>query len=164
MIIGEMKMKKLVMLGMVGAMVLGAQSMVFASSTGVNETIKATLTTPAQKVEVTQMTKIVDMAVVTDSMTAEVRELTAEEKALQKERVKEICEAIGMEYDENTTLDEVFMNLTEAQIDELVEKGIIVVATALVPAMGPEGLEQVGQVSEDTVMAVITVPAEKIQE
>lgn len=153
-------MKKLVMLGMVGAMVLGAQSMVFASTSGTNETIKATATVAAQKIDETKM-EVIEM---TETTPAEVRELTGAEKTAQKERVKEICEAIGMAYDENTTLDEVFMNLTEAQINELAEKGLIEVmlATETVPVITTENTEVV---DGDIIMAVETVTAtEKIQE
>ena len=74
------------------------------------------------------------------SVTAEVRELSEEEIAVQKARVKEICEAVNMTYDEDTTLDDVFMKLTEEQINDLIEQGIIegimaVEVTDAVPAM-----------------------------
>ena len=123
-------MKKLLVVGMVGAMVLGMQNMVFAGVENTQKEIEVVHTIGAELV----------YANTVSSVTAEVRELSEEEIAVQKARVKEICEAVNMTYDEDTTLDDVFMKLTEEQINDLIEQGIIegimaVEVTDAVPAM-----------------------------
>ena len=101
-------MKKLLVVGMVGAMVLGMQNMVFAGVENTQKEIEVVHTIGAELV----------YANTVSSVTAEVRELSEEEIAVQKARVKEICEAVNMTYDEDTTLDDVFMKLTEEQIND----------------------------------------------
>lgn len=127
-------MKKLMKYGMIGAMVLGAQSMVFASS-GVEkvDTLKATVVTESA---LTAVNEKIDGNEIGVSMVAsvEARELTATEKEAMKveEQVlaKEICEALNIQYDETITFGELIGSLTEAQMDALAEKGIIQVMTA----------------------------------
>lgn len=153
-------MKKLMKYGMIGAMVLGAQTMVFANGvTEKLEMIKATKTTEAAISKTTpqdDMSKNEDGTVVAAKTVMAIKAnqneetvikgevvpvasvkattLTAAEKEAMKvadqARVKEICEALDLKYDETTTLDEVFANLTEAQLDTLAEKGIIEVMAA----------------------------------
>ncbi|MGL4343876.1 MAG: hypothetical protein ACRCTE_01625 [Cellulosilyticaceae bacterium] len=142
-------MKKLMMYGMIGMAVLGAQTMVFANSGSDKvETIKATSikavaastanNTALQK-EVNKgdhqlaATLIVDGAVLSEGAVA-FTELTAEQKEeMRKEDeklAKEICEGLGIAYDETKDLGELLGSLTEAQQDTLAEKGILVMMKA----------------------------------
>lgn len=151
-------MKKLMKYGMIGAMVLGAQSMVFASGISPEEG-KMIKVTAAQKgaisatikaetkdlINVDEMSAVkMEKAIVSKDgeenplvesteaamvTMAKATELTKEEKAAEQVRVKEICEALQIEYTEGTTLGDLFEKLTEGQMDQLAQKGLIQVAT-----------------------------------
>ena len=66
----------------------------------------------------------------TDSEDEEEPEMTEEEKVADAAKVKEICEALNIQYDENTVLGQLFETLTDEQFDQLVDLGIIQVMEA----------------------------------
>lgn len=147
-------MKKLFRIAMVGAVVLGAQSMVFASGANAEEvkidTTKSTNTIQATegeyKIDVVLDVKAFETVPAIEAMKVEEgvkeeveavqsvdsmqREMTEEEKAADFAKVKEICEALNIKYDENTVVDQLFGTLTDAQFEKLVDLGIIQVMEA----------------------------------
>ncbi len=114
-------MKKLFRMAMIGSMVLGAQSMVFANTASTSEMVK--LAVPATEVNEVE----IKAATLTEAMPSQ---MTEEEKAADVEKVKEICEVLNIQYDENTTLGQLFATLTEEQVNKLVDLEIIQVVEA----------------------------------
>lgn len=128
-------MRKFFRIAMIGAMVLGAQSMVFASDINSGEMdakmVKSVEVTKVSEAQVDQekheeLEKI-EATLVTDAVS---REMTEEEKVADAAKVKEICEALNIQYDENTVLGQLFETLTDEQFDQLVDLGIIQVMEA----------------------------------
>lgn len=128
-------MKKLFTVAMIGAMVLGTQSMVFAGDTTKGEMdakmVKSVAAIKVSEAQVDQekyeALETIEVSLSTDAVS---KEMTEEEKAADSAKVKEICEALNIQYDENTVLGELFDTLTEEQFDKLVDLGIIQVMEA----------------------------------
>lgn len=121
-------MKKLFTMAMVGAMVLSAQSMVFANSAATSEMVKSV---PAIKVNEAEVAQEMTEGEIKAAVVTEAKEMTEEEKkAADFKKVEEICEALNIQYDENTTLDQLFATLTEEQVNKLVDLEIIQVVEA----------------------------------
>lgn len=141
-------MKKLAKYGLLGAMFVASQSMVFA---GVQPTVQNNDGVEIVKLaEVSKGTENVQGMTVTmtaiDSIAAV--ELTEEQKAemakAQEEQLQKMCDVLSWNYEEvkDKEMSEIFASLTEDQMDQLVEAGVIETATlttASEAAMLPEG-------------------------
>ncbi|MGL4737593.1 MAG: hypothetical protein ACRCW2_09105 [Cellulosilyticaceae bacterium] len=136
-------MNKLMKYGMIGAMVLGAQSMVFASGvSGVDQLKSDVITTKGSQVQAIKLAEMnkkivsegdsvegiaVTMSVAATPLTEAQR---AEFEKEEQEQIKKICEALGITYKEDMTLAGIYENLTEDQFNLLVEKEVIQVVKA----------------------------------
>lgn len=147
-------MKKLFTMAMVGAMVLGTQSMVFANNTATNEMVKSV---PAIEVNGEKVVQENHEGEIKAAVLTEAIEMTEEEKkAADFKKVEEICEALNIQYDENTTIDQLFATLTEEQFNKLVELEIIQEA-----AVTEEATEAIGM-EEATVIEMEAMPVASI--
>ncbi len=97
------------------------------SSAATSEMVKSV---PAIKVNEAEVAQEMTEGEIKAAVVTEAKEMTEEEKAADVEKVKEICEVLNIQYDENTTLGQLFATLTEEQVNKLVDLEIIQVVEA----------------------------------